>query len=139
MSDAAKTGLYRSRTLSVSIDCAPDRLYQFASRPENFPTWVTSFVTGVKHTEQGWILETTEGSVGIAFVPDNEFGVLDHRVTVAPGVEILNPMRVVPNGTGCEVLFTLFQQPSMSDEQFERDAGMVERDLGTLKGLMEHS
>ena len=67
----------------------------------------------------------------------NDFGVLDHYVTTAQGVEIYVPMRVVPNGSGSEVMFTLFKTPDMSDKQFADDAGMVERDLKTLKSVME--
>jgi len=38
------------------------------------------------------------------------------------GAEIYTPMRIVENGEGAEVLFTLFRQPGMSDEKFAADA-----------------
>jgi hypothetical protein len=38
-------------------------------------------------------------------------------------------MRVVPNGEGCEIMFTLLQLPEMDNEQFARDAEMVMADL----------
>ena len=69
--------------------------------------------------------------------PRNDFGVLDHTVTVAPGVHVTNPMRVVPNADGSEVLFTLFQPPGMSDEQFRADARLVRGDLVSLKAALE--
>jgi len=53
------------------------------------------------------------------------------------GQSVLNPMRVVANGDGSEVMFTLFQLPGMSEEQFATDAGMVEADLRTLKTVLE--
>jgi len=46
-------------------------------------------------------------------------------------------MRVVANGEGSEVMFTLFQLPGMSGEQFIQDASMVEADLLTLKTVLE--
>ena len=46
-------------------------------------------------------------------------------------------MRVVPNGEGSELTFTLFQQPGMSQQQFEEDAQAVAHDLHTLKTLLE--
>ena len=82
-------------------------------------------------------METSTGWVGICFVPYNEFGILDHIVQLPDGKSILNPMRVVANGDGCEVMFTLFQLPEMDDEQFARDAEMVKADLKTLKAVME--
>jgi len=73
----------------------------------------------------------------IKFVGRNEYGVLDHYVYPRPGLEILNPMRVIPNGSGSEIIFTLFQWPDMSDEKFAEDVTLVERDLKTLKGFLE--
>jgi hypothetical protein len=34
-------------------------------------------------------------------------------------------MPVIPDGDGCEVVFTLRRPPGMSDEDFARDAGLV--------------
>ena len=82
-------------------------------------------------------METPQGPVKIRFAEKNDFGVLDHYVTTAQGVEIYVPMRVVPNGFGSEVIFTLFKTPEMSDQRFAEDAGMVERDLKTLKSVLE--
>jgi hypothetical protein len=53
------------------------------------------------------------------------------------GVEVYIPMRVVANGEGSEVIFTLFRTPGMSDESLERDIDWVTGDLATLKELLE--
>ena len=55
------------------------------------------------------------------------------------GQSLLTPMRVVANGEGSEMIFTLFPLPSMSDEQFTKDTGMVETDLRTLKSVLEEA
>jgi hypothetical protein len=127
----------KSKTLSVSIDCPPDRVYAFVSNPENLPRWAAAFARSVRQTRSGWVVETADGPMGIEFVAENESGVLDHTVRLASGAQILNPMRVVPNGSGNEVIFTLFQPSGMSDQKFTEDAGMVERDLRTLKRVLE--
>ncbi len=44
------------------------------------------------------------GRVALAFVPRNDFGVLDHDVTLPSGETVYNPMRVIADGTGCEVV-----------------------------------
>jgi hypothetical protein len=75
--------------------------------------------------------------MNLRFVAHNDLGVLDHYVSPAPGVEIYAPMRVLANGSGAEVLFTLFQLPGMSDEEYAEDAGLVTRDLETLKDVLE--
>lgn len=127
----------KSKTLSVSIECPPGRVYEFVSNPENLPKWATAFCRSVRESAGEWIMETPDGPMTIKFVGRNDFGVLDHTVTVKPGVKILNPMRVVPNGSGSEIIFTVFQSPGVSNEAFAKDAGMVEGDLRTLKTVLE--
>jgi hypothetical protein len=51
--------------------------------------------------------------------------------------EIYIPLRLVANGEGTEVVFLLFRQPGMSDEDFFADAAMVTKDLKALKRLLE--
>jgi hypothetical protein len=126
-----------ARTLTVSIDCPADQVYGFVSNPENLPRWATAFCRSIRRSNSGWVVEMPQGDVTVRFVPRNTMGVLDHLVIPAPDVEIYVPMRVVANGSGSEVLFTLFRPPGSSDEEFTADAGMVERDLGTLKRVME--
>ena len=46
-------------------------------------------------------------------------------------------MRVIPNGAGSDLQFTLFQQDGMTDDAFEQEAGTVQGDLARLKELLE--
>ena len=58
-------------------------------------------------------------------------------MTLPSGEVVHNPMRVIPDGDGCEVVFTLRRQDGVSDDDFERDAAAVAADLRTLKQLLE--
>ena len=127
----------KSKTLTISINCNPKRVYELVSNLENMPKWTKTFCRSIKKSNGEWIIETPQGPVKIKIAPKNDFGILDHTVIPAPGVEVFVPMRVVPNGQGSEVIFTLFQQPGMSDENFAKDQGMVKQDLATLKQVME--
>jgi hypothetical protein len=62
---------------------------------------------------------------------------MDHYVTTTSGVEVYVPMRVLANGSGSEVVFTLFRLPDMSDEKYAEDMQLVERDLRGLKDILE--
>jgi hypothetical protein len=73
----------------------------------------------------------------VRFVQRNSLGVMDHAVTLESGATIHNPMRVVPRGEGSEFGFTLMRQPGMSDRQFAKDKAAIEKDLTTLKDLLE--
>jgi hypothetical protein len=129
--------MLESRTLNVRIACSPQKVADFVSDPRNLPRWASAFCKSVRPDGDNWIVETPNGPIGLRFVARNAFGVLDHYVTPVPGVEIYVPMRVIANGDGSEVLFTLFRLPGMSEQDFERDAGMVERDLSELKRVLE--
>jgi len=77
------------------------------------------------------------GPIKIKFVPPNDFGILDHEVMLESGRKFYNPMRVITNGNGSEVVFTLIRQPDMTVDQYNQDAAWVEKDLGILKDLLE--
>jgi pimeloyl-ACP methyl ester carboxylesterase len=126
-----------SRTLSISIERPAAEVYEFASNPENVQKWAKGLGKSVRKQGAGWIVEMPEGPAKIRFAGKNTFGVLDHYVTTSSGTEVYVPMRVLSNGAGSEVLFTLFRLPGVSDERYAEDARMVERDLRTLKDLLE--
>jgi len=129
----------KTQTISVFISATPARIYEFASNPSNLPLWVPSFCRSVELLDGEWIVQSPAGRVVFSFVLPNDLGVLDHTVTFPSGVMLTNPMRVIPNGEGGEILFTLFQHEGMSDQQFQEDATLVLSDLQTLRRLLEAS
>lgn len=123
---------------SVFINRRPAEVYAFASDPRNLPRWAAGLARSeVRREGDEWVADSPMGQVRIRFVPENPYGVLDHDVTLESGVTVRNPMRVVENESGSEFIFTLFRQPDMSDEKFAEDRATVEKDLQTLKGLLE--
>ncbi len=127
----------RSRFISEWINRAAADVYEYACDPANLPNWAPGLGSSVENVDGQWFVETSEGRVGVAFAPRNDYGVLDHEVTLPSGDVIYNPMRVVPDGDGCEVVFSLRRLPDMSDEDFARDAGLVQADLTRLKHVLE--
>lgn len=123
--------------ISISIERDLDEVYDFASRPENFPRWATGLATALEPEGDHWVAQSPDGPIEVRFTPRNEYGVLDHHLTMPNGIEVYVPMRVVPNGSGSEVTFTLFRTPGMSDEILARDIEWVTKDLERLKTLLE--
>jgi Polyketide cyclase / dehydrase and lipid transport len=126
-----------SKHLSQRIDRPAAEVYEYASNPANVPQWAPGLGSSVENVDGEWFVETGAGRASLAFVPRNEYGVLDHEVTLPSGETFYNPMRVIPDGNGCEVVFTLRRLPDMSDEDFARDAGLVAADLARLRQLLE--
>ncbi|ADC71920.1 Polyketide cyclase/dehydrase [Thioalkalivibrio sp. K90mix] len=126
--------------LTVSIARTPADVYAFAADPRNLPLWAEGLArSDVRQQGDAWVVEGPAGRVTVRFAPPNDFGVMDHDVELPSGVIVHNPMRVLPNGEGSELVFSLFRQPGMSDEQFVADRSAVEKDLDQLKSLLEEN
>lgn len=128
---------FLTRHLSISINKSVVDVYTFVSNPLNLPEWAAGLSGSIKQEGSDWIADSPMGKVKVKFAETNVFGVLDHDVTLPSGVKFYNPMRVVANDNGSEVIFTLFQVPGMSAQNFDDDAQLVERDLKKLKQILE--
>ncbi len=126
-----------SRHISEWIDRPAGEVYEYASNPANLPHWAPGLGSSVEKVDERWFVETSMGRVGFAYVDPNEYGVLDHYVTLPSGEIVYNPMRVIADGSSCEVVFTLRRPPDMSDEAFTADAAAVAADLSRLKHVLE--
>lgn len=127
----------RARHIGVTIARPADEVYAFLAEPRNFPKWAEGLGHSFSHVEElTWSAQTPMGLMQIVFSVRNAYGILDHTLIPPEGPAMLNPMRVVPNGQGSEVVFTLFQR-DMTEDETARDAAMVARDLAALKALLE--
>jgi hypothetical protein len=129
--------IHPARTVTVSIDRDWREVYDFVSVPQNFARWAAGLGRGFEKSGDEWVADGPNGKIRIRFSAPNEFGVVDHDVHDASGVEVRNAMRVVANGTGAEVMFTVLRMPGMTEQEFAADAAAVERDLHTLKALLQ--
>lgn len=125
-----------ARTVSISISRPAADVYAYLADPAEFPRW-SEFITAMEPDGDAWIATTATGMSRIQFAPPNAFGIVDHTVTAAPGIEVVVPLRVVANQDGSEVLFTLFRQPTQDDDAFDKDVAMVVTDLRNLKRVLE--
>lgn len=127
-----------ARIVHRSIDRDWRAVYAFAAKPENMPLWASGLASGLTRDGDDWIADGGPiGNVRVRFAPANDFGVIDHTVILPDGRVVENALRVIPNGDGAEVMFTLLRQPDMDDAAFESDAAHVARDLHALAKLME--
>jgi len=132
--------LHPARSLSVSIERDWHEVYDFVSIPQNFPRWAAGLGKRFEQRGKEWIAEDPDGrQIRIRFSESNTYGVLDHTVIDSNGGETHNALRVVPNGSGAEMMFTLLHKPHMSEEEFSADAAAIKRDLETLRSLLESS
>jgi uncharacterized protein YndB with AHSA1/START domain len=126
-----------SRHIAQWIDRPAAEVYAYAADPANLPRWAPGLGSSVENVAGQWFVETATGRVGITFAPPNEFGILDHDVTLPSGEVVHNPLRVIAADPDCEVVFTLRRPPGLTDEEFEADAAAVAGDLRNLRQVLE--
>ncbi|WP_433022371.1 SRPBCC family protein [Kribbella sp. CA-294648] len=126
-----------SRHLSTYIDRPVKDVYSYASDPANLPAWAPGLCSSIEQVGGDWVAESPMGKIVVKFAEGNEYGVLDHDVTLPSGETFYNPMRVIADGEGCEVVFTLRRRPEVTDDDFARDLNAVQADLRALKKVIE--
>jgi hypothetical protein len=127
----------RAEVVHTSILAPPRQVIAFLVDVHNWPRWAPWIHSVSRASEHGWTLATDAGQMNVRFVEHNTLGVLDHEVTLPSGVSMLNSMRVVPNGSGSELVMVVLQAPGASGEEFERDIQAVRDDLARIKTLSE--
>ncbi|UVI35202.1 SRPBCC family protein [Brevibacterium spongiae] len=123
--------------LSTPIDASPAEVIAFAGHPANLPAWAAGLSNGIREEAGRWITDSPMGEVEVRFGPHVDLGILDHDVLFPDGTVVHNPLRVLANDTGAEVVFTLFRLPGVDDAEFDRDAAMVRADLERLRSRLE--
>jgi len=130
--------IFDSRHVATSIDRPARAVYAFVADPTNLPSWAHGLAnTDVELVDGTWTVESPMGTVTVRFTPPNDLGVADHEVTLPSGEVVTNPLRVVPNADGCDVVFTVHRRDGMSDAELAADVAAVTEDLATLRTLLE--
>lgn len=128
----------QARIVHISIERDWRDVARFVLDPRNMPQWASGLAAGLERNGDHWVADGGPlGEIKVRFAPTNDLGVADHEVTLPDGRKFHNALRVVPNGDGAEVMFTLLRAPDMSDADFDTDAEHIDKDLKALKSLVE--
>lgn len=109
--------MWEAHHVTQSIDLPPDEVVEVASELSRWAAGVSADMT-------------------VTFRAGREFGILDHDVVVGDRT-FHNPLRVLENDNGSEVVFTLYRRPGVTDAEFEADLAAIRADLATLRDVCE--
>lgn len=130
--------MQRSDTQSITIDAPREAVLDFVSDPTAFPRWASGFARAVHVDGRDWLVDTGEGEVRLRVLVSRDLGTVDWLVAAAlPDAEIGSFARVVPNGRGCEFIFTRFFPDAMSDREIDDERAVVAIELQTVRALCE--
>lgn len=105
----------RSKELGVSINRSAAETYDYLSAPENFSRLMWG--SPLRRAQADWMVLTAQGEVAVRLSERNSFGVLDYSLRRSDGITAYVPLRVVANGSGCDLVLTLFR-PDLENEKF---------------------
>lgn len=83
-----------------------------------------------------WQLTTRRGAGQLRIRADADTGLLDHDFR-DPQAAWSVPARVVANGRGADFLITFFQPAVLDDDEFDRQAGLLDTELAALREILE--
>jgi hypothetical protein len=131
--------LLRSDTRSVFVDCDSQKAFKFVSSLDNLPKWEPSVCTKVTKEGGQYLCDTPAGEHGIRAEANSSLGVIDRYLSLTRDEELMLPMRIIPNGSGCEVLSTIFHHSDISNDEYTRRVRLMEEELSSLKNILERN
>jgi hypothetical protein len=122
----------RSETRQISIQALPAAVLDVVGDARTLPRWAPNFATTVEPAGEHWLVN---GELHIDLRVDRALGTADILRVEHPQTGAYS--RVMPNGDGCEYLFTLFFPDGTEEAAVTRQMEVVEEELRTIRALCE--
>lgn len=112
----------------------------YLSNPLTYSAWATKYFTGpvVEVDQDTYRVPTVAGERRLRVVMDVERGIFD--IYLAPLDQAFSyalPVRVLANGDGADVLFTLTREPELTDSEWDESLLALEHELHEIKRQLE--
>jgi uncharacterized protein YndB with AHSA1/START domain len=127
----------RSETRTISIRATPSDVFDLLSDASAFPRWAPAFAPAIRPDGDHWIVERGGSETRIAVPTSREYGTVDILRAEEPRSGAFT--RVLPNGEGSELLFTLFFAAGTDEEAVAAQMTTVEQELEAVRSLCEAS
>jgi hypothetical protein len=123
-----------SRTLTAVLDAPQETVFDYLARVENLPEWATEFVHELKYEDGEAKVVNNLGEFYFRIAADPATGVIDMYAGPTKAELAVFPTRVValPEGRSA-YSFTMFKDPSMSDELFESQYDSLRREFDNIR------
>lgn len=126
-------------THTVSLTASKDKAFAFLADIENLPLWATMFCSELKRDDSGLHrVVTPNGEILFRIDADPATGVIDMYGGPTEEQMAYWPARVVDRpGAGSLFIFTAFQYPGMSNEEYALQCEGLEREFLNISRLMD--
>jgi hypothetical protein len=124
----------RAETRTISIPAPPAAVFALVADGARLPDWAPAFASAAEHDGgDRWLIGTGDARFPIRLRADAEHGTVDLLSPADPTVGAF--LRVLPNGGGSELLFTLFFADDADPAAVEAQMATVAEELATLRAL----
>jgi hypothetical protein len=120
-----------AETRSVSIATTPAAVHGYLADARNLPEWAPSFAAAVRPCGGDWVVTQGDAEIDVTILADRDRGTVDIVAAAdhARGVFL----RVLPNGQGSELLFTLLLAPDTPEHQIDAQMATVDNELAAVR------
>ncbi len=129
---------FETRTLTVTIDAPLQAVAEDLANPATHPAWATDFfasqATPLAGGEVRVDVPMMGGAARMMISADVDRGLIDIYIAPAEGpYGPPLPVRIIPNGDGVDVLWTLARLPGLPQRAWEAALASMEGELGRLR------
>ena len=135
MHTTATTSLGHAETRSISIAAPPESVLELVGDARRLPDWAPAFASAVEPDGRDWLIDAGAGRFRVRVRVSPEHGTVDllRPEDLSRGAH----MRVLHNGDGSELLFTLVFPAGTEDGAIAQQMITVETELRTVRDLCE--
>lgn len=120
-----------AETRSLSIAASPATVHGYVADVQNLPKWAPSFAAAVRPSGEHWTVTQGGTEFDVAVLADRERGTID--LVSATDHKRGAFMRVLPNGDGSELLFTLFFPSDAPEDAIDAQMTTVDAELAAIR------
>jgi hypothetical protein len=124
-----------TETRSIAIAAPPEAVLAVVGDARRLPDWAPGFATAVEPEGDHWLIGSGDAQFPIAVRVSPEHGTVDLLSTTDPTRGAFT--RVIHNQEGSEYLFTLSFPAGTDPEAIRAQMETVERELETVRALVE--
>ena len=129
----------KSSSVHQVVDASYTTVFGYLADIENFPDWAAPFCLAWRVREERHFVTSPAGELAFELVSCRETGSVDVRFGPTHDRLVNFPLRVVALGPGRSlVVFTGWQLPGVSDEEFAGQVDGMRQELGLLKEAVEN-
>ena len=135
--------VFESKTLTITINAPFKKVMSDLADPMTHPEWATEFFSGsAEKTDYDYVLVPVPmmgGIIKFKVEADILLGNLDLYLTPQDS-DFGTPLqvRIIKNGDGVDILWTLLRFPGVSDSDWERGLISMSKELVALKKRLEN-